>query len=373
MEIAGIVFLVIGVYFFIVSVTNSISLRRIKGNPILTEGPLISVCIPARNEESNIANCVNSMMAQSYSNIEILVLDDNSTDATASIVLALAEKDPRIHYIKGKKLAAGWKGKTYAMQQMLEQAHGDYILFTDADTIHGKDSVANGYSIAVQNNAEFLSGYPHEKCPNYMGRTAISSMVLPIAVMPLSIQKKLQLPIFAMCIGQFMFVKRTVMLEVGGMESIKNGITDDVNLVRLIVKNKHRALFTSLKDHVTCLMYPDLSSAMKGIGRSIAGVLPTWMFSILFIALILVVLASLSGLASLILLIALGYSKGLLMVLIGSFLVWIAWFIAARFCGFNLAVSFSQPLAFILVAITYAYSVISRLLKHKILWKGREV
>jgi chlorobactene glucosyltransferase len=84
--ILGIVILIVGIYFLINGILNVIVLSRIKGKPILKDGPMVSVCIPARNEEDNIGKCLDSLMNQTYTNMEILVLDDNSNDRTADII-----------------------------------------------------------------------------------------------------------------------------------------------------------------------------------------------------------------------------------------------------------------------------------------------
>ncbi|MHB1253047.1 MAG: glycosyltransferase family 2 protein, partial [Candidatus Humimicrobiaceae bacterium] len=103
---------------------------------ILKSPPLVSVLIPARNEEKNIRRILNSMIKQDYPNLEILVLDDGSTDETSQIVEKFAEKDSRVRLIKGGPLPKGWKGKCYACHQLSKVAKGEYFVFTDADTLH---------------------------------------------------------------------------------------------------------------------------------------------------------------------------------------------------------------------------------------------
>ncbi|GAI00092.1 unnamed protein product [marine sediment metagenome] len=110
---------------------------------ILAQKPLISILIPARNEEENIKRCIISLLKQDYENIEILVLDDNSTDYTARIVLELSQKDPRVKLYSGGPLKKGWLGKSYACHQLSKYAKGDYLIFTDADTLHFPNSISS--------------------------------------------------------------------------------------------------------------------------------------------------------------------------------------------------------------------------------------
>ena len=96
--------------------------------------PLISICIPARNEEQNIRVCVESALMQNYPNFEIIVLDDRSTDATPRILAELATLDSRLHPISGSDLPSGWVGKPHALHQASTSARGEWLCFVDADT-----------------------------------------------------------------------------------------------------------------------------------------------------------------------------------------------------------------------------------------------
>lgn len=374
MSVVSIIFLVFGIYSFLLTVSNILTLRKIKASPLLTKGPLISVCIPARNEEKNIGNCLESMMAQTYRNIEILVLDDDSSDKTAEIIREYMKKDSRIRYLKGKPLAGGWKGKTYAMQQMLDNSHGEYVFFTDADTIHTPKSISYGFSIASQYKADFISGYPKEDISNYGASLVVSAMCFNTCLfIPMALQQKLQKSAFAMSIGQYLFVRRSALLEIGGFDSFKDQIADDVNLVRTLVRHKHKAVFADLKEVLSCRMYSDFKPAFQGIGRSILGVIPAYLFPALILAILLLLASALSGITSLVLMFVLGYSQTLLFILIGSFLLWFSWMLGALFHGFPLKVAASQPLAFLMTVALYVYGLVKKKSNQKLTWKGREV
>ncbi len=107
------------------------------------KGPLVSVLIPARDEEKNIGRCLRSLSKQDYNNIEILVLDDDSSDGTGRIIEKFSKKDTRIRLIQGRSLDRGWKGKSYACHQLSREAAGEYYVFTDADTLHFPNSVSS--------------------------------------------------------------------------------------------------------------------------------------------------------------------------------------------------------------------------------------
>ena len=122
--------------------------------------PLISILIPARDEESDIVPCLESLRRQDYPNYEILVLDDNSSDNTAAVVEQIAAADPRVRLLRGEPLPQGWAGKPFACHQLAAQARGSWLLFTDADTIHDPAMLRSALAYAHNNRLALLSGFP---------------------------------------------------------------------------------------------------------------------------------------------------------------------------------------------------------------------
>ena len=98
--------------------------------------PMVSILVPARDEEKNIERCVRSLLAQDYPRFEVIVVDDCSIDATGSILAQIGNEDSRLKVIQGSPLPEGWMGKAHALTQGYSQAKGDWLLFTDADTHH---------------------------------------------------------------------------------------------------------------------------------------------------------------------------------------------------------------------------------------------
>jgi chlorobactene glucosyltransferase len=111
--------------------------------PPAINSPLISICIPARNEENNIRRCVESALAQDYPNIEVIVLDDRSTDATLTQLREIASRDSRILPISGSELPEGWAGKPYALFQASAAARGEWLCFVDADTFISPQAISS--------------------------------------------------------------------------------------------------------------------------------------------------------------------------------------------------------------------------------------
>ena len=122
----------------------------VEPSPPPDESPLISVCVPARNEERNIQRCVEALLAQTYPNFEIIVLDDRSTDSTPEILSGLSASDSRISVINGSELPPGWAGKPHALTQAAAVARGEWLCFVDADTFVTPDALAAVYAKAIE-------------------------------------------------------------------------------------------------------------------------------------------------------------------------------------------------------------------------------
>src|SRR5919106_128500 len=118
----------------------------VKPTPPPLKPPLISVCIPARNEERNIRICVEAMLSQDYPNLEVIVLDDRSTDATPSILADIASHDSRLHPLSSSELPEGWAGKPHALHQASAAARGEWLCFLDADTFVTTQALSGCYA-----------------------------------------------------------------------------------------------------------------------------------------------------------------------------------------------------------------------------------
>ncbi len=148
---------------------NLLTFPRLRPLPLKNDDgqawPFLSILIPARNEEANIAACVRSLVAQHYERLEVLVLDDLSEDATATIVTQLIDELPssqkgRLRLLHGTALPSGWAGKNFACHQLAQHARGDYLLFTDADTVHDPKTAATILTWMKRFSVQLLTGQP---------------------------------------------------------------------------------------------------------------------------------------------------------------------------------------------------------------------
>jgi chlorobactene glucosyltransferase len=272
----NLIILGVGVYTFLFSLANIAFLYKKSRRPNLTTGPKVSVLIPARNEESNIGTCLRSLRSQNYDDYEILVLDDNSTDSTWDIILSCARKDPHIRALSGSELPDGWNGKNHALQQLIEEADGQFYLLTDADTIHAPDSLSFAVTNMEYHQVDMLTGYPRQLFPSISTQAVVSAMILPLMFLtPLWMLNRFQHPALSLAVGQYICLRAEAVHEIGGFTAIPDSITDDIHLARLLLSRGYRQIFLDVGDAVSCRMYSSFVESFSGISRSIIDYLGT--------------------------------------------------------------------------------------------------
>jgi chlorobactene glucosyltransferase len=260
------------VIFLINFILNNILFKNIAGYSLpesfIKRNPLVSIMIPARNEAENIKMCISSLLKQDYTNIEILVLDDNSTDDTSLIVKSISEKDNRVKLIAGKPLKEGWIGKSYACHQLAKLAKGKYFLFTDADTLHFKNAVSSTIGCLIKNKLDALSAIPKQIMVGIHERLVITWVHFGIlSLLPLIMVKKSKYPLFCTANGQCMLFKREVYRKIGGHRSIKTKILEDIHISKQVKRHGYRFMIFDGSKNIYCRMYRNFSGLIKGFSR----------------------------------------------------------------------------------------------------------
>lgn len=231
--------------------------------------PFVSVLVPARNEARNIGECLRSLLAQEYPALEILVLDDNSTDETADIVAEIAARDPRVRLIPGQPLPQGWMGKNYACHQLSRLAQGEWLLFTDADTRHRPSALAWAIAAAQQNGADLVSVIPRT-----VAVTLGEQLIVPIipfgllGFFPLDLAARLRIPFMTMALGPFMLFRRQAYLAIDGHQGVRGEIAEDVALARRMCRAGGRVLLLDGSEFVDVRFYRGFGESWRGIAKS---------------------------------------------------------------------------------------------------------
>lgn len=233
------------------------------------KSPLISVCVPARNEKRNIGRCVEALLAQTYSNYEVIVLDDRSTDGTGEILRSIAAQNDKLKVLNGSDLSPGWAGKPHALVQASDAARGKWLCFVDADTFVTPDALAAVYAKTMETNADLFTIMTRQIMLTFWERT-----VLPLVMLALSVgfsPRKVNDPLRkdAIANGQFIFIKRDVYQAVGGHEAIKGSIVEDKDLAVLVKGKGYRLVVADGRQVASTRMYTSLSEMWEGWTKNI--------------------------------------------------------------------------------------------------------
>jgi chlorobactene glucosyltransferase len=243
---------------------------RFTHGPEIFDGPLVSVLIPARNEENNIENCINSLRNQLYKNYEILVINDNSTDNTGNILDRMAAEDSRIRVYNSKPLPDDWYGKPFALHQLSAHANGEILLFIDADTIHYPASISWAVTNMQYLKADMVSGYIGQIFYKFGEVITVPLMFfLTGFTIPLFLNRFTKLSWFSAAIGQYIAIKRDVFKAIGGCEAFKKKTSEDIYMSRFVKYKGYSTRFLNITEYVKCRMYSGYRSAIEGIGKNI--------------------------------------------------------------------------------------------------------
>lgn len=259
-------------YFIILSISNILWLRLSSLRPSIFDAGKVSILVPARDEERNIGSCLDSLLMQSYSNYEIIVLDDQSTDRTWDIIIGYECNHPGvIRAVRGKHLPnEGWTGKAYAMQQLANHASGDYFFFTDADTIHNEHSVAWAVTNMERHRVDLVSGYVFQELKTFGEQLIIpatyimTALILPLWLIPVTRSAWL-----SFAIGQLIMMRRHAFEKIGGYSTISDQISDDIFIARELKAAGFRTIFLDIRQYIRCRMYEGYLASVQGISKNI--------------------------------------------------------------------------------------------------------
>jgi chlorobactene glucosyltransferase len=356
----------------IISINNARQVKRLSDFEADGNAPLVSILVPARDEEKNIEGCVTSLLAQDYANFEVIVLNDHSTDRTGAILCRLAQTDSRLRIINGKELPEDWPGKHWACQQLSQTARGEFILFTDADTYHQPGTLRHAVAAMLTEHVDLLTALPHEEVVSWGEKLIVPFMNFGmLSFLPLFLALKKQTPAFSVTIGQFMLFRRAAYEDIGGYEEARSNVNDDVLLGRLLMEKGYRWCLVDGTDFISCRMYHNLSETIEGFSKNVFGffdyrILPfvfTWMAvaAIFLEPLYIVCQAFLAGQTA-----VLAARLALVAVLETMLLV----FMAYRRMGIPLYMTFFYWLTIFLFVLVAMRSMVLSLTGHAS-WKGR--
>jgi len=342
--------------------------------------PLISVCIPARNEEHNIGRCVESVLVQDYPNFEVIVLDDRSTDSTPLILNGLASRHSRLKVIHGSDLPPDWAGKPHALCQAAKFARGQWLCFIDADTFIAPNTLSACYVKAIETKADLFTIMTRQIMGTFWER-----VIMPLVMTALSVgfsPRKVNDPNRrdAIANGQFIMIRRSVYDAIGGHESIKDQIVEDKAISERVKWGGYRLIVADGTQMAQTRMYTSFPAMWEGWTKNIYLGLsdhPSMLLLGAFGAIVALIAALLMPIWPLLGLIWFLNGGGWLAlgVIVKSLIVWLALLVArgftARGMGIPFWYAFTTPLGagiFAAMMLTSAWKVLSG---KGVTWKGR--
>ena|SRR5271170_553786 len=224
---------------------------------------LATAIVPARNEEAVISACVESLAIQSEIG-EVFVINDQSTDATASIVERLSCQIPKLRLLATGELPTGWVGKNNAVWLGAREAHGQWLLFTDADAVQEKDSTAKALAIAAEEDAVMVSFSPEQVMETWYEKSLIPYVYCRLGNKFSFKEVNDPRKTAAAANGQFLLIRKDVYEAVGGHASVASDVVEDVALAKRVKGAGYRIWFGSGKGMVRVRMYRTFAAMWEG-------------------------------------------------------------------------------------------------------------
>jgi hypothetical protein len=231
--------------------------------------PSVSVLIPARNEEQNIGRCVESVLANVGAHLEVLVLDDQSSDRTAAIVQEFASRDHRLRLLSSLPLPTNWCGKQFACHQLSQHATAPYLCFIDADVTLAPDALGRAVAYLDQSRVDLVSGIPRQLTGTFAERLFVPLIhFILLAYLPLGFMRRFRHRAFAAGCGQFFLARRESYERIGGHRSIAQSGHDGIHLPRAFRSAGFRTDLFDLTDIACCRMYSNAAAVWTGLTKN---------------------------------------------------------------------------------------------------------
>ena len=357
-----------------ITLLNILTSRRSAHFTIPRTGPKVSILVPARNEVDIIAKSLHSLIAQNYPNLDIWILDDQSTDGTGELARSFSRLNDRVKVISGVPVPPGWIGKHWACHQLSQAADGDLLLFTDADTWFNPSTVSKAVDSMLSSDSDLVSFVPSRETSSILQKLTLPFVDwFALGCFPLTLARKLRIPKVSMAFGQFMLFKRESYEKIGGHESIKSKIVDDMELGRRIKVFRLRLDLLDGTNDIRCHMYRNNASLIDGFARNI---FPSLGSNTLRLTAVWPLMAAIGvAPATMLIVRGLGSSMGGLPIMpsvIALILMTMSWFLTLKRTPHSAWLSLLHP---IITSMILALSIISfaKVKNGSIDWKGRNI
>jgi hypothetical protein len=254
-----------------VAVLNALTARRLRLEDRPLGWPRVSLLVPARDEEGTLGDTLPRMLASDYPELEVLVLDDESSDGTAALVESYARSDARLRLLRGRSLPAGWVGKCWACAQLAEAATGEILLFCDSDVRPERWAVTATVAAMDRAGAGVLSALPRQETRG-LAESAVVPLVtqLPIlALLPLRLAERGGPPTLCAGNGQWLAFTRQAYAACGGHAGVRGSVLEDVEIARAAKRAGVRVAVALAPRALAVRMYSGAREVRRGFRKNL--------------------------------------------------------------------------------------------------------
>jgi glycosyltransferase involved in cell wall biosynthesis len=346
----------------------SVTLFNFISNPLLTASHkkynhLVSVLIPVRNEQQNIVALLQSLQTQNYKNIEVCILDDQSTDNTFQVCTQFVQQDSRFTVMAGGQLPANWMGKNYACHQLAQVAKGKYFLFLDADEIVKNGLINNAIHRMEIGKLALLSLFANQITITLGEKLVVPLMhFLLLNLLPLRLVKLSKNPAFAAASGQFMLFDATIYKQQLWHQQVKNKVVEDIEIMKKVKQWGFVGETLLANNFLYCRMYKSYKESLNGFSKNLlAGFNGSYIGLVIFVTLLVV------GLPIIVCFSTVSLALFALAIILLSRIM-IA-YLANQNVFYNIILNIAQIVTLLLLTILSIYKSLTKTQ----VWKGRSV
>jgi chlorobactene glucosyltransferase len=264
------VLLLLAIFILIISLYNFFTAPRLENlNSTQKDLPLVSILIPARNEQDNISRCLDKIFSLKYQNKQVIVYDDQSTDLTAKVLNDYKARQNELNIIKGQDKPKDWTGKSWACYNLYKASKGDMLLFIDSDVLVSESCLDDMIHFFLNSDIALLSCFPRQIIKSFGEWLVVPLMNwILLSLLPLKLVYSSNHPSLSAANGQFMLFKRKDYEDIKGHEAVKMALVEDVAFCVKLKKAGKKVMTTITQTAVWCRMYHGLKESIGGFTKN---------------------------------------------------------------------------------------------------------
>ena len=370
----------VGAYLTWRGITRQKRLTPVAAHGVEGEPPLVSILVPARNEEHRVLDAsIRSMLAQIYQRLEVIAVNDRSTDATGQILRSVANTNPKLRVIDGVDPPPQWLGKPHALRQALDASRGEWILATDADMIFDPRAVTTAMTLALAKRLDAVTLIPHIHCLSFWERVFMPAfgwfMLMALPVERVNDPRRAE----AVGVGGFFLMRRRALERIGGYEAVRGEVAEDLRVAEELKRTGARLRIEYAPELVSTRMQTNLREIWEGFTKNLfAGAKFSFWRAVGAALIVLVFSVAPPVIAAVCGVFVLSGGGGIwVQLFIPSLLVWaiqVATFaLVNRTWGVSIAYAFTMPLGHALFVAILLNSAVRVATGRGVMWKGRRL